>query len=82
MQIELAPEIAKAILAEAEAMGLTPDDVANRHLAALASVIQDGPSPFRNSDEARAWMLSRNPNMPEHSPDIDWQAVKAEGRRY
>jgi hypothetical protein len=83
MQIELAPEVEKVIVARAEATGLTPEEVANQFLASLGSPVKDAESRFKSFEEARAWMLSRNPSpLPEHSPDIDWQALKAEGRRY
>jgi hypothetical protein len=36
MIIQLAPEVERAVLAESEATGLTPDEIANKHLAVLA----------------------------------------------
>jgi hypothetical protein len=43
MTVELAPEVEQAILAEAEATGRTPDEVANKHLAALVNAAEDVP---------------------------------------
>ncbi len=38
---------------------------------------------FASWDEVLAWVDSRNPNMENNHPeDLDWQALKAEWRRY
>jgi hypothetical protein len=41
------------------------------------------PYEFASFEEALAWMRSQNPNMENNHPeDLDWQAIKAAGRRY
>ena len=38
---------------------------------------------IRSFGDAVAWFRARNPDMATNRPqDLDWQAIKAEGRRY
>ena len=41
------------------------------------------PHKFASFDEVLAWFRSQNPDMENNHPeDLDWQAIKAAGRRY
>ena len=38
---------------------------------------------IRSFEDALAWVRYQNPNMATNRPqDLDWQAIKKEGRRY
>ena len=38
---------------------------------------------IRSFEDALAWVRANNPNMATNRPqDLDWQAIKNEGRRY
>jgi hypothetical protein len=40
-------------------------------------------SSIKTFEDALAWFRAQNPNMENNHPeDLDWQAIKAAGRRY
>ena len=86
MQIQL-NEITQQILgAQAVAHGCSIDEhiagVLSRYAAASAQPLSLSEQfTIRTHEDALAWILSRNPNLPTNAPeDTDWQALKAEGR--
>jgi hypothetical protein len=82
MQIEVSDSSVQVLEAQAASLDISVGEYASRLLSRFAEATQH-PENFRlqTHEDARAWMLSQNPNLPEHSPEIDWQALKAEARR-
>jgi len=84
MQIELAPEVENALVAEAQALGITPTEntvrILKEHSLALQQRLPGHNSRFQTIDDAVAWVESR---VREGSPEIkDWRALAHEGHRY
>jgi hypothetical protein len=86
MQIQLSEEIEQALAAEAQALGVSVSEVSAQVLARHVSESRSGKS-ARTPDHTLASYLERmrrqNPNFDTADPfAVDWQAVKAEGRRF
>ena len=89
MQLELAPEIEERLVAEGHAIGLTAAELTAQIVEKYARSLK--PIETQESREERhafieqhiAWLKANNPNPGAFDPyGVDWQAVKAEGRKY
>jgi len=88
MQIELKESTEHLLQAQAAAQGRSVHEYAASVLSCYAEALADPlalsePFEIRTHEAALAWILSRNPNPAANRPeDIDWQQLRAEGRRY
>jgi hypothetical protein len=88
MQIELNEVTAQILATQAAAHGRSINDYAAAVLSRYAEASADPIAlseqfEIKTHEDALAWILSRNPDLPNNAPqDTDWQALKAEGRRY
>jgi hypothetical protein len=85
--LELTSEAEQLLEKEATACGCSAAEFAAKLVSAhLSANRPQGTSEIfqiKDAADARAWILSRNPHLPQNPPhDTDWQQVKAEGRRY
>ena len=88
MQLELNPEIESALNQESKALGITPSELTRRLLAQHTSdwqsarAVQSDRSQW-TIDDYIAYLKTRNSNQHAADPHaVDWQAIKAEGRKY
>ena len=87
MQIELNETTEQLLAAQAAANGRPIDEYAAHVLARYAEASAHPLAlserfEIKSHEDALAWILSRNPNLPSNTPeDTDWQQLKSEGRR-
>jgi hypothetical protein len=87
MQLEFSPEVEHMLESEAMASGCTSADyitkLVSAHIKVTRSAATLSSSQIKDAEEAKAWILSRNPHLLQNAPeDFDWQRLKEEGRRY
>ncbi len=90
MQLELSPAVEQILERESKTLGITPAELTQQVLARHASDWQTRQNRLsepmksgRTIDDYIQWMKSRNPNYETQDPyAVDWQAIKAEGRKY
>jgi len=88
MQIELNETTEQLLAAQAAAQGRPIHEYAANLLSRYAEASAHPLALSRQFDiktheDALAWILSRNPNLPLNAPEeTDWQQLKSEGRRY
>ena len=88
MLIQLSPDVEQAIRQESEALGIDPAKLTAQVIATHASAWRARQTSTEDRaswtiDDYIAFLKSRNPDYETFDPHaIDWQAVKAEGRRY
>ena len=91
MQLELNPEIEQVLERESKVLGITSSELSAQILARYANEVQPS-QPVRTTGPLKSgrtieqyieWMKSRNPNYDTQDPyAVDWQAIRAEGRKY
>jgi len=85
MQIELAPEVEVQLRSRAEQRGITIAELVRETLSASPSDDREPTDSERHAfiEGHIEWMKRNSPGWETADPyAIDWQAVKAEGRRY
>ena len=88
MQIELSKTTEQILTARAIADGYPLNEYIESVLCKYAAVSvqpqeHSGEYKINTFEDAIAWILLRNPKISTTVPqDTDWQALKAEGRRY
>jgi hypothetical protein len=88
MEIQLNQAIEHMLEAQAAAHGRPVQEYAASVLARYAQASADPLTlseqfEIKSHEDALAWILSRNPNLPDNHPEeTDWQQLKNEGRRY
>jgi hypothetical protein len=88
MEIQLNQDVEQMLETQAAAYGRPVHEyvasVLSRFVQATADPRHLGEGfEIKTYEDAVAWILSRNPNLPKNRPeDTDWQQLKNEGRRY
>ena len=91
MQLELSPEIEQVLERESKILGVTSSELSAQILARYANEAQpaqrtsaSGPlKSGRTIEQYIEWMKSGSPNYDTADPRaVDWQAIRAEGRKY
>jgi aryl-alcohol dehydrogenase-like predicted oxidoreductase len=88
MQIELNQTTEQILQAQAAAHGRSLNDYAASVLSRFAQaaahpVALSEQFEIKTHEDALAWILSRNPNLPANAPEAtDWQQLKSEARRF
>ena len=91
MQLELSPAIEQALERESKLLGITSTELSAQVLAKYANDLQvdqrtsvNGPlKSGRTIEQYVEWMKSGSPDYDTADPrSVDWQAIRAEGRKY
>ncbi len=91
MQLELSPQVEQALEKESQSLGISPAELTHQVLAQhafdwqtrQARLTQEPLKSGRTIEDYIEWMKSRNPNYETQDPyAVDWQAIRAEGRKY